>query len=136
MRQAGYRLDPGDDGDSNSYFASLFYKSLIGFKVVKHLGNNILGSLVNLILKIVEILFKTRSLKMLFGIPCHTNAKIGWFGVFKIFEINTFIHIGNLPDQTACILIPVFFRYKFNMPHRWIASQRQKIGDSKIMQVN
>ena len=133
----GQRLQAGDNGHRDARVAAALLKLEILLVIKKHLGHDVVGSPVDLVLEKAHVGGVVRGLKVFFGVAGRADAKVGSPSiVLLLVEVGAFVEVGHLANQVAGVGVTIGLGLEMAFGFDGVATQGQHVVDAEEMQVN
>ena len=104
MPEGRNRLDSRDDRNAYASLAALVHETVVHIVVEEHLGYDVVGSGIDLLLEVVDVGLDVGSLEMLLGIASDSDSEEAFTAV-PLFEVpdrpDQFVRMGE-PSRSRC----------------------------------
>lgn len=98
-------LKTGDDRNVDARRTAGVDVAEVLFVVEEHLGHDVLGSRIDLFLKVLDVDFERGGLEMFFGVPGNADAVVERLRALEVFEEFAALHVTDLLNEVAGVLI-------------------------------
>ena len=131
------RLDARDDRYRDARFAAALHEIEVLAVVEEHLGHDVVGSRIDLLLEVLEVALGVRRLEMLFGIARHAYRELGVVALLD-FAVDKFspVHGLDLAHQVGGVGVSLGVGDEAGFVLPLVAPQRQHVVQPQEIHVD
>ena len=134
LRRDGFQS--GDDGNVDAGVPTEFDKAEEAVVVEEHLGDDVVGSGLHLLLEVMYVALQVGGLEVLLGIGCHADAEVGGKSVLhRRVEVLAAIQVADHADEFRAVGEAVGFGCEVLLAGQSVAAKSHDVIDAQEVEV-